>query len=76
MEVHEGGLAAGLRVEIGRAGRNAFMQVYDVLELRIVEQGIEQRTFGRAGVAEDPVDPVIDQRFQQNLTSTHPMLSL
>jgi hypothetical protein len=34
------------------------MQMHDVLELRIVEQRIEQRALGRAGIAEDAIDAV------------------
>ena len=71
VEVHEGGLAAGLRIEVGGAGRDALVQVHDVFELRIVGQRIEQRALGRARVAEDAIDAVIDERFQKDLTSAH-----
>ncbi len=43
MQVHEAGLAARLGVEAGGADRHAFVQMHDVLELRVVEQRIEQR---------------------------------
>ena len=71
MEVHESGLAARLGIEVGGAGRDALMQVHDIIELRIVGQRIEQRTLGRPRIAEDAIDAVIDERLQKDLTSTH-----
>ena len=56
MKIHEGRLAARLAVKVRRADGHAFMQMHDVFELRIVEQGIEQRALGRPGVAEDMID--------------------
>jgi len=76
VKVHEGGLAAGLGIEVGRTGGDALVEMHDVPELRVIRQRIEQRALGRAGIAEDSIDPVIDQRLQQNLTSAHSILSL
>src|SRR5215813_13721202 len=71
MQVHEAGLAAGLRIEVRGAHGHAFVQVHDVLQLRIVEQRIEQRTFGRAGIAEDAIDAVGQKRLHEHLTAAH-----
>ena len=71
VEVHEGRLAARLGVEVRRTGRHAFVQMHDVLDLRIVEQRVEQRALGRAGIAEDAIDAVIEQRLEEHLTTAH-----
>ena len=71
MQVHEGGLAACLGVEVGGADRHALMQVHDVLELRVVEQRIEQRALGGAGIAEDAIDAMGQQRLEEHLTTAH-----
>jgi hypothetical protein len=76
MEVHESGLAARLAVEAGRAHRHALMQVDDVFDLRIVGQRVEQRALGGAGIAEDTIDAVGNQRFHENLTTAHGIFSL
>ena len=75
MQVHEGRLAARLGVEVGRADRDALMQVHDVLQARIVEQRIEQRALGRAGIAEDALDAVIDEGLHQDLATAHGIFS-
>jgi hypothetical protein len=50
MQVDERGLAARLGIEVGRADRDALVQVHDVLDVRVIEQRIEQRALGRAGL--------------------------
>ena len=71
VQIDERRLAARLAVEIRGADRHALMQMHDVLELRIVEQRIEQRALGRAGIAEDAIDAVGQKRLQEHLTSAH-----
>ena len=76
MEVHEGRLAARLGVEVRRPGGHALVQMHDVLDLRIVEQRIEQRALGGAGIAEDAIDAVVDQRLEEHLAAAHGIFSL
>ena len=76
MQVHEGGLAARLGIEVGGAGRDALVQMDDVFDLRMIEQRVEQRALGRARVAEDSIDTVIGQRLEENLTTAHRLFSL
>src|SRR5215471_21092020 len=71
MQVYEGGLAARLGIKVRGAHGNAFVQVHHVLKLRVVEQGIEERAFGRAGIAEDAVDAVGQKRLHEHLTAAH-----
>ena len=76
MEVHEGRLAARLGIEVRRTGGHALVQMHDVFYLGIVEQRVEQRALGGAGIAEDAVDAVIEQRFEEDLTTAHGIFSL
>ena len=71
MQVDEGRLAARLGVKVGRADRHALVQVDDVLQLRIVEQRIEQGALGRAGIAENAFDAVGQQRLKEHLSTAH-----
>jgi len=81
MQVHERRLAARLGVEIGRADRDAFVQVDDVLDRGVVDQRIEQRALGGAGIAENPFHPVSQQCLKEHLSPAHfsppaPLLTL
>ena len=75
MQVDERRLAARLAVEIRGADRHALVQVHDVLDLRVVEQRIEQRALGGAGIAEDAVDAVGCQRLHEYLPTAHGIFS-
>ena len=75
VEVHERRFTTRLGVKIRRTGRHAFVQMHDVLDLRIVEQRVEQRALGRAGIAEDAIDAVIEQRLEEDLATTHGIFS-
>src|SRR5437879_10713254 len=71
MQVHERGLAARLGIEVGGADRHALMQVHDVFDAGVVEQRIEQRALGGAGIAENPFHSVSQQRLEEHLSAAH-----
>ena len=56
VDVDDGRLAARLRVVARGAERHALVQGHDVAELRIVQQRVEDRALGGAGIAEDEFD--------------------
>ena len=76
VKVHESRLAARLGIEVRGTCRHALVQMHDVLDLRIVEQRVEQRALGGAGIAEDAIDAVIEQRLEEYLTTAHGIISL
>src|SRR5207248_4650202 len=63
--------ALGLGVEVGGADCDALVQVHDVLDRGVVEQRIEQRALGGAGIAENPFHSVSQQRLEEHLSAAH-----
>ena len=62
---------ARLRVVAGGAERHALVQGHDVAQLRIVQQRVEDGALGRAGVAEDVLDPVAEETLHEDLLASH-----
>ena len=60
VQVDERGVARGLRVAVGHADDDRFLQAEDVAE--IVRELAEERQLGRAGVAEDGGHPQLAQQ--------------
>jgi len=71
VHVHHRDPPGGLRVVAGRAEGHPFVQRHDVAELRVVQQGVEDRALGGAGVAEDVLHPVPDQALHEDLPAAH-----
>ena len=64
-------LARRLRVKTGRTQSHALMQRRDVADGRVRRETVEQRTFRRARIAENPLDAVRLEAAHENITSAH-----
>ena len=71
VDVDDSRLAAGLRVVARGAERHALVQGHDVAELRIVQQRIEDRALGGAGIAEDELDAMTDEALHEHVPASH-----
>ena len=56
-----------MRIAVGHGHDRHFLQAEDVLEPGVVGQRIDQRQFGRAGIAEDVAHPRVVEHLQQGL---------
>ena len=67
VEVAHGKLARRLRVAIGHAHHDDFVEPQHILDALLDNQGIHERQLGRAGVAEDKFHAFRNQQFQQDM---------
>ena len=72
VQVHEAGLAGGLRVAVGHRHDAGLLQAEHVVEPRAVGQGIDQRQFRGARITEDVLAAFTLQDVEQDVgTSAH-----
>ena len=64
-------LAGRARIAFRRMQRAAFLAHEDVLDLVLLEQLVVDRQHGAAGVAEDMLDALIDERREHHLGARH-----
>ena len=71
VNVHEARLAAGLRVVAGRAHGYPLVQSLDVVELKIVEQAVDDGALRRPRITKDVAHALSDETFHQDLSTAH-----
>ena len=64
-------LAGRARIAFGRVQRAAFLADEDVLDLVLLEQLVVDRQHGAAGIAENVLDALIDERLDHHLGARH-----
>ena len=69
VQLEERGPAAGPRVPVGDAGRDAFVERQDVFELGVVLKGVHERLLSRAGIAEDVAGALGEQLLEHGVAS-------
>ena len=62
-----------LRVRVRHGHHNRLLQRYDVLDLRVVRQGFNERQLRCAGIAKDVLHTLIYQRLHYDLSSREPL---
>ncbi len=71
VQVDEGGAAGHPRVAVGHRDDRALLHAQDVVDVGRVDQRVEQRQLGGAGVAEDLVDAFVAQHGQERVDRFH-----
>ena len=64
---HDAALAGGARVPLGGMGRALFMTHQHMLQPGFGEQGVIDRQHGAAGIAEQHLDALVDERAHDHL---------
>ena len=68
---HHAGLAGGAGIALGRVGRALLVADQHVAQARLVEQGVVDRQHRAAGIAEQVVDALVDERAHDDLGAGH-----
>ena len=69
VQLQERGPSRGARVAVRDAGGDGLLQRQDVLELRVVLEGVDERLLGGAGVAEDVLRPLGEELFDHGVAA-------
>ncbi len=64
-------LAGGLRIAVGHRHQRGFLQAEDVSDVVLDREGVHQRQFGGAGIAEHHRDALLLEQIEEGAFSTH-----
>ena len=70
-KLHTVELAGGLRIAVGHRHDGGFLQPQHIADLVLGREGIHQRQLGRAGIAEDDLDALLLEQFEERMLAGH-----
>ena len=71
MEVEHREPGGGLRIAVGHRHQRRFLQSEDVFDVVLDREGVHQRQFGGAGIAEHHRDALLLEQIEEGAFSTH-----
>jgi hypothetical protein len=71
VEVEHGEPARGLRVAVGHRHQGGLLQAEHVTDVVLDCEGVHQRQFGGAGIAEHDLDPLLFEQVEERALSGH-----
>jgi hypothetical protein len=67
VQIDDARRARGLGIAVGHGHHRHFLQAEDVLDAAVIDQGVHQGQFGRAGIAEEVSHAGLGQHVQKGL---------